>query len=402
VPRVRDRGRGGATTLALAGVLAVAGPPASAAPAPLLLPSPVQPLDTKVPLRTDASRSQFQLPLDARLDSRERVLVRTLPDGGVLAVRVVQRLSLTGTGDYFLSVPAPLLDVRAAPGSQAEPGFRRSGIVWQGFANRGRLLIADASLAPGPVAEALPLQLELSASVDGRALRRNERRSGRLRVELMLRNTTAVGLQTASARAARPRELQGLVSEVRGGRIPEQPEVDVVGPVRKRRVLVDAPLAVSGELRLPVRELDRAVVRGGSLVRRDRESAVRFRLVLAHPKTSRATIVVSGTAVDAAAPRASLTAEPTAAPAAARARPTTESAGRLLLTLARVRQYDAFLANPAPGGSVEAVYRYETTDAPRVTAATEETDEGGIILPVLLVTALVAGAGGLLVLWAHL
>ena len=73
-----------------------------------------------------------------------------------------------------------------------------------------------------------------------------------------------------------------------------------------------------------------------------------------------------------------------------------------MLTLARVRQYDAFLANPAPGGSVEAVYRYETTDAPRAAAATEETDEGGIILPVLLVTALVAGAGGLLVLWAHL
>jgi hypothetical protein len=389
-------------TLALTGVLAVACPPASAAPAPLLLPSPVQPLDAKVPLRTDATRNQLQLPLNARLDSRERVVVRTIPAGRVLAVRVVQRLSLTGTGDYFLSVPAPLLDVRAAPGSQAEPGFRRSGIVWQGFANRGRVLVADASLDPGLAAEALPLQVELSASVDGRVLGRNERRSGRLRVELTLRNTTAVRLPTASARAARPRELRRLVSEVRGGRIPEQPEVDVLGPVRKRRVLVDAPLAVSGELRLPARELDAVVVRGGTLVRRGRESVVRFRLVLAHPKTSSATVVFSGTAVDAAAPRASLTAEPTAAPAAARARPTTESAGRLLLTLARVRQYDAFLANPAPGGSVEAVYRYETTDAPRVAAATPETDEGGIILPVLVVIALVAGAGGLVVLWAYL
>jgi hypothetical protein len=48
------------------------------------------------------------------------------------------------------------------------------------------------------------------------------------------------------------------------------------------------------------------------------------------------------------------------------------------------------------------VYRYETTDAPRVAAATPETDEGGIILPVLVVIALVAGAGGLVVLWAHL
>ncbi|MFL5931566.1 MAG: hypothetical protein ACJ75P_09935 [Gaiellaceae bacterium] len=390
-----------AAGLALAAWVA-ASSPAGAAPEPLLLPPPTQPLDAKVPLRTDATRSQLQLPLSARLDSRERVLVRTLPDGRVVAVRVVQRLSLTGTGDYFLSVPAPLLDVRAGPGSEAEPGFRRSGILWQGFANRGRALVADAKLDPGPAGNALPLRVELAATVGGRELGTDERRSGRLRLELTLRNTTAVRVASASARPARPPELEKLVADLRSGRIPEQAEVDVEGPVRRRRVVVDAPLAVSGEVRLPVRRLDAAVIHGGSLVRRGRAVVVRFRLVLTHPKTPSASIELSGSAVGAGAPEASLTAEPTAGPALAAARPTIDSASRLLLTVARVRQYDAFLANPAPGGSVEAVYRYETTDAPRITAAAPASNEGGVILPVLAAIAVVAGAGGLVVLWAHL
>jgi hypothetical protein len=398
---MRDRLQGAAAALAVAGALGVACPSASAAPTPLLLPPPSQPLDAKVPLRTDASRSQLQLPLNARLDSRERVVVRTLPDGRVVSVRVVQRLSLTGTGDYFLSVPAPLLDVRTGPGSDAEPGFRRSGIVWQGFADRGRTLVADAKLDPGPVADALPVALELVATVDGRELGRNERRNGRLRLELRLRNATAVHVAMASGRPVRPREVQRLVTDLRSGRIPDQAEVDVEGPVRRRRVVVDAPLAVSGEVRVPVRRLGAAVVRGGSLVRRGREIAVRFRFVLVHP-TASTSIELSGRAVGVGAPKASLTAEPTAAPVLADARPTIDSASRVLLTLARVRQYDAFLANPAPGGSVEAVYRYETTEAPRVTAAAPESDESGVILPVLVAIALAAGAGGLVVLWAHL
>ena len=145
-----SRGGGAATTLALAGC----SPSPVRRPRRLRLPSCSRRRSSRSTRRCRSGRmqprSQFQLPLNARLDSRERVLVRTLPDGDVLAVRVVQRLSLTGTGDYFLSVPAPLLDVRAAPGSQAEPGFRRSGIVWQGFANRGRVLIADAKSGPRP------------------------------------------------------------------------------------------------------------------------------------------------------------------------------------------------------------------------------------------------------------
>jgi hypothetical protein len=376
---------------------------------PLLLPSPVLPLDSKVPLRTNASTAQLQLPINARTDSRERVLVRTLPAGRVVGVRVVQRLTLTGTGDYFLSVPAPLLDARAAPGSQAEPGFRRSGILWQGFANRRRVLAADAVLDPARAASALPLRLELSATVDGRPLESDERRSGRLRLELKLRNTTAVRVPLASTRASRPRDVQGvvsrLVSQIRRGEVPDQPTLDVAGPIRTRQVAVDAPLVVAGQVRLRARRLDSAVVRGGSLVRRAGEMVVPFKLVLADPERTSATIAVTGSVDEAAFAEASLTAEPsaTAAIAGARRAGSVDAASRLLLRLARVRQYDAFLANPAPGGSVEAVYRFQTTDASVGAAdASAPEDEGSPMLPVLAIIALTLGAGGLVVLWAHL
>lgn len=376
---------------------------------PLLLPSPVLPLDSKVPLRTNASTAQLQLPINARMDSRERVLVRTLPAGRVVGVRVVQRLTLTGTGDYFLSVPAPLLDARAAPGSQAEPGFRRSGILWQGFANRRRVLAADAVLDPARAASALPLRLALSATVDGRPLESKERRSGRLRLELRLRNTTAVRVPAALGRASRPRDVQSiisrLVSQIRRGEVPDQPTLDVADPIRTRQVVVDAPLVVAGQLRLSARRLDSAVVRGGSLIRRAGEIVVPFKVVLAAPDRTSATIVVTGSVDEAAFAQASLTAEPsaTAAIAGARHGAAADAASRLLLRLARVRQYDAFLANPAPGGSVEAVYRFQTTDAPVGAAdASAAEDEDSPMLPVLAIIALTLGAGGLIVLWAHL
>jgi hypothetical protein len=378
---------------------------------PLLLPSPTLPLDTKVPLRSAKPPAQLQVPLNARVESRERVLVDVLRDGRVVGLRVVQRLTVTGTGDYFLSVPAPVLDVRAAPGSDAEPGFRRTGILWQGFANQRRVLAADAKLDPARAASALPLRVELAATVDGRALAGSQRRSGRLRLELTLRNATAVRAPLASGRPARPGELRRVmartVSELRRGEIPEQPVVEVKGPIRSRTVVVDAPLVVSGEVRLPVRRLSAPVVHGGSLVRRGREVAVRFRFVLARPERATTTVALAGSVAGASAPDASVVAEPsavTAVAAAAGPASTTAAAGTLLLRLARVRQYDAFLANPAPGGSVEAVYRFRTTNArarPSAAAASSE-DEDGILLPVVLVLGTVVATGGLVVLWAHL
>jgi hypothetical protein len=378
---------------------------------PLLLPSPSIPLDTRVPLRSQAPQTQLQLPLNARVASREHVLVDTLAEGRVLAIRVLQRLTVAGTGDYFFTVPAPLLDVRAGPGSQAEPGFRRSAIVWQGFANRRRVLAADAKLDPARTASVLPLRLELTASVDGRPLGRNERRSGRLQLELVLRNTTGVRTQTVSARPAKPRQLRRIVarivSQVRKGAVPDQPVLAVEGPVATRRIAVDAPLVVAGEVRLPARGLDAAVVTGGSLVRRPGVVAARFRLVLGGPEPPSATIRLSGSVREAAFPRASLTAEPSAlaavSDASARGTPRTaaDAVGRSLFRLARVRQYDAFLASPAASGSVDAVYRFRTVEAAPTAVLVETSEEDSAVVPVVVVLLVILGAGGLVVLWAH-
>lgn len=381
---------------------------ASAAARPLFLPSPTVPLDTKVPLWSTAQPGPLQLPLNGRLDSSERVLVDALPAGEVVGVRVVQRLTLTGTGDYFLTVPAPVRDVRAGPGSQSDPGFRRTGIIWQGFASRRRVLVADADLDPAAAASALPLRLMLTATVDGRTVGADERESGRLRIELRLQNTTAVRTQTFAARPVSPERVRAVasrvISQVRRGLTPEQPTIEVEGPVRPRVVVVDAPLLIRGEVRLPVRTLGDAVVSGGSLARRRDGVAIRFSLALGGHENAKARIAFTGSVRDAAFPRAVVTVEPSAVhalPAAVGTRNAAGAATRLLLSLARVRQYEAFLANPASGGSVEAVYRFRTVERPTAAAAAPAGDDDVPRTAVVLLLA-VLGAGGLAVLWAHL
>jgi hypothetical protein len=274
------------------------------------------------------------------------------------------------------------------------------------------LLVADAELVPGPAARALPLRLELRATVDGRPLANDERRSGRLRLELRLRNTTAVRAQAFSARpvsrAAVRTIAARIAAQVRRGETPDQPVLEVEGPIRPRTVTVDAPLVVAGEVRLPARGLDGAVVRGGSLVRRANGVAVRFRRVLDGPAHSSATITLTGSVRAAGFPRAFLTAEPSAAAVVATgvgrggAQATADAAGQMLLGLARVRQYDAFLANPAPGGTVHAVYSFRTVEPSATVATPTASDEDGVARPVLVLLVALLGAATLAVLWAHL
>jgi hypothetical protein len=396
--------------LAVAAVaVAAASAPASGGARPLFLPSPTAPLDTKVPLRSSAQPTALQLPLNARLASAERVLVSVRPPGRVVGVSVVQRLTLTGTGDYFFTVPAPLQDARAGPGSQAEPGFRRNALIWQGFANKRRVLAADAELDPTPAAGALPLRLALTATVDGRPPAADERRSGRLRLELRLQNTTAVRTQAFAARpvsAAAARAVASrVVSQVREGRTPDQPILEVEGPIRTREVVVDAPLVVRGEVRLPARGLDDAVATGGSLVRRGDGVAVRFRLVLGGVESTRARIALTGSVRGASFPRVVVTAEPSAVaalPVAAGGRDAADGAARLLLSIARVHQYDAFLANAAPGGPAEAVYRFTTVGQPTAAVVAPDSNTSGDARTAVILVLALLGAGGLALLWAHL
>jgi hypothetical protein len=402
-----SRGRAAALT-GFAALLALTAAEGAAA-RPALLPSPTAPLDSTVPVGGPIPREPFLLPRNGRVMNRERVVADVLHDGTVVRVRVIQRLTLTGTGDFSFQIPAPLLDVRAARGSQGEPGLRPTAIIWQGFANRRRVLAADAQLVPRAAARALPLRLELRATVDGRPLVQGERESGRLRLSLRLRNTTAVRALTFAA-SARPRAvrrvLARIAAEAKG--TPSQPSVDVQGPISGRQVVVDAPFVVRGEVRLPVAALTGAAARGGTLVSGPQGAALRFRRVLGGPAAPTATISLAGRVRGAGPPEAVLTTRSAPLVPEVERPPRNASgselvllAGRSLLRLARAHQFDAFLATP--GGSSRTVYSFRTV-TPGSTSSSPATGDGGhnVVLVVLLGTGAVVVAVGLVVLWAHL
>lgn len=391
------RAAAAAVTLALA-------PAAGAAPERVLLPSPFVPLDASVPLGAGAvSPTETKLP-NAHVSSDERVLVDVGASGAPRRVRVRQRLRLEGSGDFFFVVAAPLSDVRPAPGSEAEPGLRPKGIVWQGFASRPRVLAADAELVAGAAAGVLPLRLDL----------RTTRREGRLTLTLRLRNTTAVRAGGFDA-PARPAEVVPVLDRIRAlarlrqSRTLVQPSVPVRGPVRRRSFLVEAPLRVGGELRLPAAAVSGAFARGGKVVRTGAGVALRFALVLGGPAPSRTTVALSARVGKAGPPVLSVVALPVPVlPELRRRRAVSgrrlvELANRALLRLARVRQYETFLANPDQLGARQAVYVFRTAPAaaPRIAPPAGSDGGAGSLTIALLALGAALLAGGSLVLWAH-
>src|SRR5204863_851859 len=105
--------------------------------------------------------SEQELRFPGHLHNAERVVVGLRDDGSAGSVEATQRLTIPRTGDYSFVVPAPVLSVVAAPGSQSEPGQRNTGIVWQGFSSGGRVLGARARLEPLAAERGLPLEVKI-------------------------------------------------------------------------------------------------------------------------------------------------------------------------------------------------------------------------------------------------
>src|SRR6266496_6216393 len=72
--------------------------------------------------------------LPGPVDDREQVSVGLALDGSITKVRVAQRLTITGVGDFSFKVPGPARDVRSLPESASTPGLRKGALLWQGFA----------------------------------------------------------------------------------------------------------------------------------------------------------------------------------------------------------------------------------------------------------------------------
>jgi hypothetical protein len=362
--------------LALAGV-ALAPPSASAAgraPVPVGLPSSTTPLTDAPPLRTNAAIFREEAAYRGALASDERVLVTVDRGGRPVGVRVVQRLTVLGKGDYTFVVPGPALDVGSGAGSQSQPGLRRGAIVWRGFSPGRRRLVADARLQVDAAAPSLPVQVSL--------------RSTAARTTLTIENTTGVTTYAYSADVARSDAAAALArvrfAARRGSDVPASSLTARTAP-KLTTVRVFAPLRIDGELR----------ARRGA-------APERFSAVLGDGGATRLRL-----AFDRRLPILTLRVRPTPP---ARMLAGGDGDGRRLFdrafaairTLARVRQYQQFLLNPDPIGRSHTLYVFRTgtvASAPR--AVSRPASETSPTTTIVVVALAVAAAGGLAVLWAH-
>jgi len=390
----------------------------------VLLRSTAVPLDSRSPLTADAAVAPDVLPGGSRVSGTQVVAVVVDDSGAPQRITVRQRLLLVGTGDYSFVVPAPLVDVVAAPGSDVVPGGRSAGIVWQGFVTKRRVLAADATLRPRGVAAALPIRLRLTTTVDGRSLEPGERRSGRVRIRLVLRNDTALSVQGFDAPAI-PARVAPVLDEIRnaaaGGAVLPDRYLTVEGEPRPRPVVVDAPFAVAGRLRLPASTLENVVVRGGTLARGAQRTSVRFRKVLGEGGRASAVISLEADGSAIGSPSVALTARPIHAvagltPVGSRSwreavasghaqdgRELVGLASRAVLQLARVQQFEELLSVPGQGAS-STEYRFRSGASLQTEPRPAASDDGGadvVRAAAWLLGAVTLVCGGV-VLWARL
>jgi hypothetical protein len=306
-----------------------------------------------------------------RLRNTERISVGMDRSGAPVGVVVTQRLTISRPGDFTFLVPAPATKVVAAPGSQAEPGLRDLGVVWQGFASSRRVLAATITLAPTAAAV-----LPLSVSV--------ERRAGAIAITL---RDVARGRFTVTTGTVAPAAVTALLGRLRDGTTGVvASELALPGRATGNAVIgVTAPLRVRGTIAVP----------GRSPV------AVSVVLGAGHPTTW--TVTVPGRVL----PTLDLQARPLEPleilPRPREPVPSLAGLQQVLGSVALAWQYRHFLDSPDPSGPSSAVYAYRTVERPPVPVAAGRSADGDDTLTIVLVAvlgaaALAAGA----VLWAHL
>ncbi len=338
--------------------------------------------------------------LTFKIHARSDQLVRAGVDaqGQVVSVRALQRLQLTGTGDYLIVVSAPVVDVRAGPGSQSEPGQRRGQILWSGFSSRRKLLAADAVLRPGAVRPYLPLRLVARRDGDS--------------YELAVTNATTTS-QVAFQGVGSTKELAALLDRTRRDSLSHRrlrpAYVTINGAIsqRSRSPRIAAPLRVEGELRFPSAP---TAASGGTIDGR----TVRLSFVLGDQQPLTRRIEVTG----GGEPRLHLEARPepvvhgltppgnarswtAAGPLPARA--LLERLVNTRMELVRADQYEAFLSNPDTLGRNRTVYVYETAAAaPDATGRSSSKSTGNDVLMLLVaIGGSILAAGAAVVAWAH-
>ena len=375
------------TGAVLAGV-ALAGAAAARQPSQqIVLPGPVPYPTVSPPVTGNAALPRSYLALRLHIDSSQRALVGVDGSGRPVRLHVLQRLTIAGKGDYQFAIGGPITDVRAAPGSQSEPGLRVDQVLWAGFSPGRKLLAADVTMRAAPVAQFLPVRLRV--------------RRDRTRVVLTVVNATSAS-STAYTGVARAADLARLLDSTReaslsGSRL-KPAFATFTGPVHVRKESAEAPLRVTGELSLPGRApvtFARTLGDGNPLA---------FEVEARGSGAPRVSLRVTP------APVTKLLSPPGAATWAAAIRKRPLRAPVLLrrlfaarLRLVRADQYQSFLVNPDTDGRSRAVYVYETVKvaAPRAAPVSSEGGGSDVLLIVLAVAGSVVLTAAGLVVWAH-
>jgi hypothetical protein len=371
--------------------LAAAAGAAAQPPQQVVLPGPVPYPTTIPPLLGTTALPQIYLTPRLHVASDQHVLVGIDGDGRAASIRVRQRLVVIGKGDYQLAVSAPIVDVRAAPGSQSEPGLRTDQVLWAGFSPARKTLAADVFLRRPLVVRYLPLRLRVERAGD--------------RVVLTVANATPTPESLYTGNARRP-ELARLLDETRraslaGVRLTGTfATFDGTPRLRKKPVAIEAPLHVEGELRLPGTApvvFDRTLGDGQPLSFQveARGAGIPQVHLLARPAPVVRLLRPPGAGSWAAAIRR-------------RALPAADLLERLMVTrmrLVRADQYQSFLADPDADGRSRTVYEFRTVAARSHRPAVVPADSGGggsnaLLVALVAVGSVVLAAGGL-VAWAH-
>ena len=316
-----------------------------------------------------------------RLTNDERVDVGLAADGSPVLVVVTQRLVIARPGDFSFTVPAPATSVVAAPGSQAAPGLRYLGIVWQGFSAGRRVLAARATLKREAASAGLPLRVSV------------ERQGGRVSVRLanVAVRKTLLATGTASTAAVRDAVDRVRAAQRRAGdAAPVAAVLEVSGtPSGQDESTVVAPLRVRGTITVPGRR------------------PLPVSQVLGNGRPLTRTISVAGRALPTIALRVELLDPLELLPTPREAASSPDPVSTLQHALGSVAlswQYRHFLASPDRLGPSRTVYAYRTlAHTPVAVQLSRDAGGGDGTLVIVLVATLGAAVlvGGV-VLWAHL
>jgi hypothetical protein len=356
----------------------------------VVLPGPVPyPTDTPPLVGSGVLPSVYIAP-GIHFASAERVRVGIDGSGRPAAIQVIQRLTVTGKGDYQVAVGGPIDDVRRGAGSESEPGFRKDQVLWAGFSPGRKRLAANIALRIPPAAPYLPLRVDLRRNGD--------------EVSLRVVNATVAPVMSYEG-VVRASEMARLLDATRrsslAGERVKAAFANFFGEVHvpRRPLQIEAPLRVEGELRLPGREpvtFDRVLGDGRPLS---------FEIHARGGGTPRVQLEASP------APVVNLLRPPGASTWAAAIRrrsiPPADLLSRLIgarFRLVRADQFQAFLADPDADGRTRATYEYETVAARtprRVVVPVKDGSGGDALLVALLIVGSVVVVGGGLVAWAH-